>query len=60
MIVQALVLALSREPEIEVVATAIMVQETVAAGRSYRMRGHQDPPPLTPEPAGNGRRRGGD
>jgi len=29
-------------------------------GRSYRMRAHQDVPPTAPEPAGNGRRKGGD
>ena len=29
-------------------------------GRSYRMRAHQDVVPTAPEPAGNGRRRGGD
>jgi DNA replication protein DnaC len=50
----------------QVVASAIvdrLIHNAVVVnirGRSYRMRGHQDPPSLTPEPAGNGRRRGGD
>ena len=50
----------------QVVASAIvdrLIHNAVVLnirGRSYRMRGHQDPPPMTPEPAGNGRRRGGD
>jgi DNA replication protein DnaC len=50
----------------QVVASAIvdrLIHNAVVVnirGRSYRMRGHQDLPPMTPEPAGSGRRRGGD